>query len=75
MARVTMEDCIKHADDNRFKIILAASKRAHQINKGGAPLVPHDHDKPTVIALREIAEDKLHVDEIMRHEEEIDAAF
>ncbi len=75
MARVTMEDCIKHVDDNRFKIILAASKRAHQINKGGAPLVPYDNDKPTVIALREIAEDKLQVDDIMKHEEEIDAAF
>lgn len=75
MARVTMEDCIKHEDDNRFKIILAAAKRAHQINKGGAPLVPIDNDKPTVIALREIAEDKLQVDDIINYEEEIDVIF
>ncbi len=75
MARVTMEDCIKHEDDNRFQIILAAAKRAHQINKGGAPLVPEDNDKPTVIALREIAEDKIDVEDILAHEEEIDAMF
>ncbi len=75
MARVTMEDCIKHPDENRFKIILAASKRAHQINKGGSPLVSRDGDKPTVIALREIADDKLNVEDILNHEEEIDAMF
>ncbi|PIE82356.1 MAG: DNA-directed RNA polymerase subunit omega [Cardiobacteriales bacterium] len=75
MSRVTMEDCIKHADDNRFEIILAAAKRAHQINKGGSPLVSRDNDKPTVIALREIAEDKVSIEAIMQHEEEIDAMF
>ncbi|PIE45531.1 MAG: DNA-directed RNA polymerase subunit omega [Gammaproteobacteria bacterium] len=75
MARVTIEDCIKHPDDNRFKIILAASKRAHQINKGGAPLVPEDNDKPTVIALREIAEGQVDVDTVLAHTEEIDAIF
>lgn len=75
MARVTLEDCIKHDNDNRFEIILAAAKRAHQINKGGAPLVPIDNDKPTVIALREIAEDKINVEAIMAHEEEIDVMF
>ncbi|PIE46224.1 MAG: DNA-directed RNA polymerase subunit omega [Gammaproteobacteria bacterium] len=75
MARVTLEDCIKHEDDNRFNIILAAAKRAHQINKGGTPLVPADNDKPTVIALREIAEDKVSIEAIMAYEEEIDAMF
>lgn len=75
MARVTIEDCIKHEDDNRFKIILAAAKRAHQINKGGAPLVPEDNDKPTVLALREIAEGINEVDEILAYEEEIEGIF
>lgn len=75
MARVTLEDCIKNEEDNRFEIILAAAKRAHQINKGGSPLVPADNDKPTVIALREIAEEKISVEAIMAHEEEIDVMF
>ncbi|PID66643.1 MAG: DNA-directed RNA polymerase subunit omega [Gammaproteobacteria bacterium] len=75
MARVTMEDCIKDKDDNRFKIILAAAKRAHQINKGGAPLVPVDNDKPTVLALREIAEGQTDVEQILAYEEEIDVMF
>lgn len=70
-----MEDCIKHEDDNRFKIILAAAKRAHQINKGGSPLVPEDNDKPTVIALREIAEGLTDVEHLLEKEEEIDVIF
>lgn len=75
MARVTIEDCIKHEDDNRFKIILAAAKRAHQINKGGSPMVAVDNDKPTVVALREIAEGVNDVDDILAYEEEIDVIF
>ena len=56
MARVTVEDCLKNVD-NRFELVLIASKRARQLVKEGAdPLVPAEHDKPTVIALREIAE-------------------
>lgn len=56
MARVTVEDCLKHVD-NRFDLILKASERAHALELGAAdPLVPLDNDKPTVIALREIAE-------------------
>ena len=55
MARVTVEDCL-HAVDNRFELVLVASKRAHQLSKGIAePLVDVDNDKPTVLALREIA--------------------
>lgn len=73
MARVTIEDCIKHADDNRFRIILAASKRAHQINKGGKALVAIDNDKPTVLALREIAEGVSDVDAILSHKEEFES--
>ncbi len=56
MARVTVEDCL-HAVDNRFELILVASKRARQIARGvSEPLVDAQNDKPTVIALREIAE-------------------
>lgn len=55
MARVTVEDCLKQVE-NRFDLVLKSSKRAHQLELGAAdPTVPRDHDKPTVIALREIA--------------------
>ncbi len=55
MARVTVEDCLENVD-NRFDLILLASKRARQISMGSQPLVEEENDKPTVIALREIAE-------------------
>lgn len=55
MARVTVEDCLGHVK-NRFDLVLKASKRAHQLELGAAdPTLPRDNDKPTVIALREIA--------------------
>ena len=54
MARVTVEDCLEHVD-NRFELVLKASKRARKISLGAEPLVPMENDKPTVIALREIA--------------------
>jgi len=55
MARVTVEDCLTNVD-NRFTLVLVASKRAHLLEMGAAdPLVTPDNDKPTVIALREIA--------------------
>jgi DNA-directed RNA polymerase subunit omega len=55
MARTTVEDCLDNVD-NRFQLVLIAAKRARQIAMGADPLVPEDNDKPTVIALREIAE-------------------
>ena len=56
MARVTVEDCLNHVD-NRFSLVMVASKRARQLAVyGKEPMVPEDMDKPTVIALREIAE-------------------
>ena len=59
MARVTVEDCLEHVD-NRFQLVMLATKRARQIaTKGYEPLVPEENDKPTVIALREIAEGKI----------------
>jgi len=55
MARTTVEDCLENVD-NRFQLVLIASKRAREISNGAEPLVPEENDKPTVIALREIAE-------------------
>ena len=55
MARVTVEDCLENVD-NRFELVMLATKRARQIAVQGAePLVAPEGDKPTVIALREIA--------------------
>jgi DNA-directed RNA polymerase subunit omega len=55
MARVTVEDCLENVA-NRFELVMVASKRARQIATGGKdPLVDEESDKPTVIALREIA--------------------
>ena len=55
MARLTVEDCLDNVE-NRFELVLVASQRARQLAMGAEPLVPEDNDKPTVIALREIAE-------------------
>ncbi len=55
MARITVEDCLENVD-NRFQLVLVASKRARQIMNGAEPHVERENDKPTVIALREIAE-------------------
>jgi DNA-directed RNA polymerase subunit omega len=55
MARVTVEDCLKHVESN-YALVLQASKRARSIANGAEPLVDSDNDKPTVIALREIAD-------------------
>ena len=58
MARITVEDCLENVD-NRFELVLLASKRARQIAIGSEPLVEWEKDKPTVVALREIAEGKI----------------
>lgn len=55
MARVTVEDCLKHIDTN-YDLVLQASKRAREIAEGAPALIEEDGDKPVVIALREIAE-------------------
>ena len=55
MARVTVEDCLENVA-NRFELVMVSSKRARQIATGGKEaLVPIENDKPTVLALREIA--------------------
>ena len=58
MARITVEDCIARVV-NRFELVLLATKRARQITRGSTPLVEINNDKPTVIALREIATGKI----------------
>lgn len=54
MARVTVEDCLKHVK-NRFELVLVAAKRARQLTHGQEAKVDWDNDKSTVVALREIA--------------------
>lgn len=55
MARITVEDCLEHVD-NRFSLVILAAKRARQLMRGSVdPTVPWENDKPTVVALREIA--------------------
>ena len=76
MARITVEDCLDNVE-NRFELVMVSSKRARQIQTGGKdPMVAADNDKPTVIALREIAEGHGNADILKakpRHElEEID---
>lgn len=58
MARVTVEDCVELVP-NRFELVLLAAQRARKIGAGGAPLVERDNDKNPVVALREIADEKL----------------
>lgn len=56
MARITVEDCLEVVD-NRFELVLMASKRARQLANGAeTALTAHERDKPTVLALREIAD-------------------
>ena len=55
MASITVEDCLENID-NIFEMVLVAAKRARRVAHGADPLVELENDKPTVIALREIAE-------------------
>ncbi len=69
MARVTVEDCLENVA-NRFELVMVASKRARQMATGGKdPMVQEESDKPTVIALREIAEGFVTADILTRDEE------
>jgi len=75
MARLTVEDCLDHVD-NRFELVLVAAKRARQLAMGAEPLVEEDNDKPTVLALREIADnliDKDKLDQEVSMDEDIEA--
>ncbi|MFO7593492.1 MAG: DNA-directed RNA polymerase subunit omega [Pseudomonadota bacterium] len=55
MARVTVEDCLDNVD-NRFQLVLVSTKRARQLANGAESYVDLENDKPTVVALREIAD-------------------
>ena len=62
MARVTVEDCVK-VIESRFELILIAAERSRILSKGAEPLLDRDRDKNPVVALREIAENKLDLEQ------------
>ena len=63
MARITVEDCIDKFE-SRFELVLVASNRARKLHSGETPTLEKDNDKPTVIALREIAEESVSIDSL-----------
>ncbi len=65
MARVTVDDCMKRIP-NRFQMTLVATYRARQLANGATPLVDAEKDKPTVIALREVALGKIGLEVLKR---------
>jgi DNA-directed RNA polymerase subunit omega len=65
MARITIEDCLAKIP-NRFELTLAATNRARQISAGSSPLVETDRDKPTVVALREVAAGKVGIEMLLK---------
>ena len=79
MARVTVEDCIDKVE-SPYELVLVAKERATQLNAGVEPTLDRDNDKNTVIALREIAEEKIKVSDLTesavyklrKHVEQID---
>ena len=79
MARVTVEDCIDKVD-SPYELVLVAKERATQLNSGLEPKIERDNDKNTVISLREIAEEKIQVKDLVesavyklrKHVEQID---
>ena len=81
MARVTVEDCIDKVD-SPYQLVLVAKERVTQLNSGVEPTLPRDNDKNTVISLREIAEEKVKVSDLVdsavyklrKHVEQIDDA-
>lgn len=70
MARITVEDCLENVD-NRFQLVLIATKRARQIAAGSAILVDEENDKPTVLALREVADGKIDASILDEEPEEV----
>ncbi|HKJ16699.1 MAG TPA: DNA-directed RNA polymerase subunit omega [Xanthomonadales bacterium] len=73
MARITVEDCLETIN-NRFELVLTATKRARQIAHGAEPLVEEENDKPTVLSLREIADGLVDSERIAVIQAEIEAA-
>ncbi|MDG6774302.1 DNA-directed RNA polymerase subunit omega [Thiomicrorhabdus sp. ZW0627] len=64
MARVTVEDCLTQVE-NRFELVIVSAKRARQLANGAEPTLSWDNDKPTVMALRELAENSIDRDVVM----------
>ena len=73
MARITVEDCLVNID-NRFELVLTATKRARQIGHGADPMVQEENDKPTVLALREIAAGLIDSERVDMLQAELEAA-
>jgi DNA-directed RNA polymerase subunit omega len=73
MARITVEDCL-HNVDNLFQLVLLAAQRARRLANGAEPTIPWENDKPTVVALREIAEGNVTVEMLREPEPAPDAA-
>ena len=65
MARITVEDCLPQVD-NRFALVLLATKRSRQLMAGARPLVEETNDKSTVLSLREVATGKVRFDRNVR---------
>ncbi|MBN8521559.1 MAG: DNA-directed RNA polymerase subunit omega [Alphaproteobacteria bacterium] len=63
MARVTVEDCIEKLP-NRFELVMVAAQRARKIGSGSALTLDRDNDKNPVVALREIAEETVSIDDL-----------
>ena len=63
MARVTVEDCVEKVT-NRFELVMVAAQRSREISSGGEPRVDRDNDKNPVVALREIADEKVAPEEL-----------
>ena len=66
MARITVEDCLKKVE-NQYDLVLLAKERTSQLNSGAEMFVDEDNDKRTVIALREIADGKVSIDELKKN--------
>ena len=66
MARITVEDCLEKVD-NQYDLVLLAKERTTQLNSGSPMLVEEDNDKKTIISLREIAENKVEINELEKN--------
>lgn len=73
MARVTVEDCLDHVD-NRFELVLVATKRARQLAYGKESMLDWENDKPTVLALREIADGLIDASRLEEEEKAAESA-
>ncbi len=73
MARITVEDCLDNVE-NRFELVLTATRRARQLGHGAEPMLEEENDKPTVIALREIADGLIDAEKVDVIQAEIEAA-